>query len=139
MTKDIILHSLDLVLVLVISILYTNWTQELSNFRDFGLLSALWFILLNGVRKLYSRLPSKKSSLYSIRIVYCYIGGRKNESPKWSEDRKSSWLNWQIFRFDLSRRIKMKGPCHLPCLWNVIGSGYWKIQFASRRQPSFLG
>ena len=38
MTKDIILHSLDLVLVLVISILYTNWTQELSNFRDFGLL-----------------------------------------------------------------------------------------------------
>ena len=96
MTKDIILHSLDLVLVLVISILYTNWTQELSNFRDFGLLR-LMIHFAQWSEKIIFQTTQQKKFLILNQNSLLHIGGRmthqnevKTENPPDSIDRSSA-------------------------------------------------
>ena len=140
MTKDIILHSLDLVLVLVISILYTNWTQELSNFRDFGLLRLMIHFAQWSEKIIFQTTQQKKFLILNQNSLLLYRGKEEWVTKmKWRQKILLTQLTDLPLQFEYTRRIiKMKGPCHLPCLWNV-GSGYWKIQFASRQQPSFLG
>ena len=142
MTKDIILHSLDLVL-LVISILYTNWTQELSNFRDFGLLRLMIHFAQWSEKIIFQTTQQKKFLILNQNSLLLYRGKEEWVTKmKWRQKILLTQLTDLPLQFEYTRRIiKMKGPCHLPYASEKCRqhSGYWKIRFASRRQSSFLG
>ena len=71
--QDIVLHSLDLVL-LVISILYTNWTQELSNFRDFGLLRLMIHFAQWSEKIIFQTTQQKKFLILNQNSLLLYRG-----------------------------------------------------------------